>query len=83
MPVGHPNITLLTLSEVKEIKGFVGDFHVRILKRARYVREKECTACGDCKEVCPVIVPDEFNMGSVPAGLFIRRFRRPSPRPMP
>lgn len=41
----------------------MGNFHVRILKRARYVQEKECTACGDCKEVCPVVVPDEFNMG--------------------
>ena len=50
----HPNITLLTMSEVKEITGFVGNFHVRILKRARYVKEKECTACGDCVEVCPV-----------------------------
>jgi heterodisulfide reductase subunit A2 len=59
----HPNITLLTMSEVKEITGFVGNFHVRILKRARYVKEKECTACGDCVEACPVIVPDEFNMG--------------------
>ncbi len=59
----HPNITLLTMSEVKGITGFVGNFHVRILKRARYVREKECTACGDCVEVCPVIIPDEFNMG--------------------
>ncbi len=59
----HPNITLLTMSEVKEITGFVGNFHVRVLKRARYVKEKECTACGDCVEACPVIVPDEFNMG--------------------
>ena len=43
--------------------GFRGQLHVRILKRARYVKEKECTACGDCAEVCPVIIPDEFNMG--------------------
>jgi heterodisulfide reductase subunit A len=54
---------MLTMSEVKEITGFVGNFHVRILKRARYVKEKECTACGDCAGVCPVIIPDEFNMG--------------------
>jgi heterodisulfide reductase subunit A2 len=59
----HRNITLLTMSEVKEITGFVGNFHVRVLKRARYVKEKECTACGDCVSVCPVIIPDEFNMG--------------------
>jgi heterodisulfide reductase subunit A2 len=59
----HPRITLLTQSEVKEITGFVGNFHVKVLKRARYVRERECTACGDCTKVCPVVVPDEFNMG--------------------
>ena len=59
----HPRITLLTLSEVREITGYVGNFHVKVLKRARYVREKECTACGDCTKVCPVVVPDEFNMG--------------------
>ncbi len=59
----HPRITVLTQSEVKEITGFVGNFHVKVLKRARYVKEKECTACGDCTQVCPVVVPDEFNMG--------------------
>ena len=59
----HPQITLLTLSEVKEIAGFVGNFQVRVLKRARYVKEKECTACGECVAVCPIVVPDEFNMG--------------------
>lgn len=59
----HPNITLLTLSEIKEITGFVGNFRVRVLKRARYVDEKQCTACGECAKVCPVVVPDEFNMG--------------------
>ncbi len=59
----HPNITLLTLSEVKKVTGYVGNFHVRVLKKARYVREGECTACGDCIEECPVVLPDEFNMG--------------------
>lgn len=59
----HPNIRLLTMSEVKKVAGYVGNFHVRILKRARYVKEGECTACGDCAAECPVIIPDEFNMG--------------------
>ena len=59
----HPKITIHTLSEVTEVKGYVGNFDVKIVKKARYVDEKECTACGDCSKVCPVVRPDEFNMG--------------------
>ncbi len=59
----HPRIKLLTMSEVMDLKGYVGNFDVRILKRARYVDEKECTACGECIKVCPVVRPDEFNLG--------------------
>lgn len=59
----HPNITMLTNSEVKSITGYVGNFEARVLKKAKYVSEKECTACGDCVEVCPVVLPDEFNVG--------------------
>jgi heterodisulfide reductase subunit A len=59
----HPKIKLYTMSEVMDVKGYVGNFDVRILKRARYVDEKECTACGDCVKACPVVRPDEFNVG--------------------
>ena len=51
------------MSEVADVKGHVGNFDVKILKKARYVDEKECTACGDCSKVCPVVRPDEFNFG--------------------
>ncbi len=59
----HPRITIHTLSEVVDIKGNVGNFEVKVVKKARYVNEKECTACGDCAKVCPVVRPDEFNLG--------------------
>ena len=59
----HPKIKLFTLSEVVDIKGYVGNFEVSILKKARYVDEKECTACGDCVVVCPVVRPAEFELG--------------------
>ena len=59
----HPNITLLTQSDIKSVTGYVGNFQVQIVKKARYVKEGECTACGDCVPVCPVLIPNEFNMG--------------------
>ena len=59
----HPRIKLHTMSEVAGVEGYVGNFKVRVVKKARYVDEKECTACGECVRVCPVVRPDEFNMG--------------------
>ncbi len=53
----------MTLSEIKSIKGYVGNFEVTVQKRARYVNENECTACGDCAQACPVLKPDEFEVG--------------------
>jgi heterodisulfide reductase subunit A len=64
MDVGrHPNIELYTYSEIESISGYVGNFRVKVRKKARYVDENECTACGDCEEVCPVLALDEFQMG--------------------
>ncbi len=59
----HPGIKLYTLSEVADVKGSVGNFEVRIVKKARYVDQTQCTACGECAKVCPVVRPDEFNLG--------------------
>jgi heterodisulfide reductase subunit A len=56
-------IELMTYSEVKNVRGYVGNFTVTVRRRARYVDEKECTACGDCAEVCPVVRPSEFDTG--------------------
>ena len=64
MDVGrHPNITLMAYSEVEDISGYVGNFKARVRKKARYVDENECTACGDCVPVCPIVKPDEFQAG--------------------
>ena len=64
MDVGrHLNIELFTNSEVIEVKGEAGDFYVKILQKARYVNIEECTSCGDCAKVCPIVVPNEFEIG--------------------
>ena len=59
----HPNITLLTYSEIVEFSGIPGNFNVKIEKKPRYVNEKKCTGCGLCTEKCPIKVPNEFNRG--------------------
>jgi heterodisulfide reductase subunit A len=75
----HPNITLMTQSEIKSVTGYVGNFEVQILKKARYVKEGDCTACGDCVQACPVVVPNEFNMGLD----FRRAIYQPFPQAIP
>ncbi|UCG69010.1 MAG: CoB--CoM heterodisulfide reductase iron-sulfur subunit A family protein [Thermoplasmata archaeon] len=58
----HPNIDILTNSEVTECKGSAANFKVKILKHARYVDEDKCTGCGTCTEKCPKKIPSEFEM---------------------
>ena len=61
--VRHPNITLHAYSEVQQLSGSVGAFTAQVRKYARYVKEEECTGCGECTQRCPTKVPDEFDMG--------------------
>jgi len=57
----HPNIEILTYTEVDTVKGEAGDFTVTLVKKPRYVIESRCTGCTVCVEYCPVRVPDPFN----------------------
>ena len=59
----HPKIKLLTYSEVKEVSGSVGNFDVKILKRPTFVDPELCKICDDCANVCPVVVPNEHDLG--------------------
>ena len=62
----HQNITVLTNTDVVDLKGQAGDFAVQLHQRARYVDPEKCVACNDCVDVCPVIVTDGFNENLVP-----------------
>lgn len=59
----HPNIELMTYSEVEEVSGFIGNFKVKVRKKARFVDEKKCNGCGVCMEKCPWKAPSEFDLG--------------------
>jgi heterodisulfide reductase subunit A len=59
----HPNIELLTYSEVERVSGYIGNFKVSIRKKARYVDEDKCTGCGVCQTKCPWKVDSEFDAG--------------------
>ncbi len=60
----HPNITLLSYSEVEKVTGYVGNFTVTVRRKPRYVKEELCTGCGTCIEKCPwKKIPSEFDLG--------------------
>jgi len=59
----HPNIELLTYSQVEEVSGYIGNFKVKVRKKARYVDEEKCTGCGVCQEKCPWKADSEFDAG--------------------
>ncbi|MFQ6134967.1 MAG: hydrogenase iron-sulfur subunit [Nitrososphaerales archaeon] len=62
----HPNIEIISYAELESVEGFVGNFKVKIKKKPRYVIEENCTGCGECRDVCPIEYPNEWdiNMGT-------------------
>ncbi len=58
----HPNVELITYAEVKAVEGYVGNFRVLVEKKPRYVIEERCTGCGECRDACPIEVPNDWDM---------------------
>src|SRR3990170_6810677 len=59
----HPNITLLTSTELLSCEGQAGDFTVRLRRQPQYVDPLRCTNCGRCAEICPETRPSGFQLG--------------------
>ncbi len=59
----HPNITLMTCSEVTELTGYIGNYTAKVHRYPRYVKEGVCTGCGECAGVCPVSFSSEWDEG--------------------
>lgn len=57
----HPNIKLITYSEVEGVEGYLGNFKVKIRRKTTFVDWDKCTGCGLCSEKCPTKVPSEFD----------------------
>jgi len=62
----HPEIQLLTNAEVVSLAGRQGNFSVEVQLKPRYVDMAKCSGCGKCMEVCPVIVPSDWNVNMKP-----------------
>ena len=57
----HPNIELLSYSEVVLVEGYVGNFDITIKKYPRFIVEENCVGCFDiCRDVCPIDIKDTF-----------------------
>jgi heterodisulfide reductase subunit A len=59
----NPLITIETYTQVLQVRGQAGDFQVLLSRRPRFVDLNRCSGCGDCTRVCPVSLPDPYNLG--------------------
>jgi heterodisulfide reductase subunit A len=58
----HPNIEIISHADLLSVSGFIGNFNVKIRKNPRYVIADNCTGCGECRDVCPIEYPNEWDM---------------------
>jgi len=57
----HPNINIMSYSEIVGVDGYIGNFKVKVKRKARYVNEETCTGCGQCTDVCPIYTSNYFD----------------------
>jgi heterodisulfide reductase subunit A len=58
----HPNIQIISNADLLNVSGYVGNFKVKIRRNPRFVIADKCTGCGECKDVCPIEFPNEWDM---------------------
>ena len=61
----HINIEILPDTEVVKVDGKAGNFTATVRRKPRYIDVAKCTGCGECAQVCPVVIPGRFDEGMV------------------
>jgi heterodisulfide reductase subunit A len=62
----HPKVEILSYSEVEKVEGYIGNFTAHVVRKPRYVLADRCNGCGACAQVCPIEVPNAFELGLAP-----------------
>ncbi len=75
----HLNIEILTNTDLLALDGEAGNFRARLRRRATFIDPAKCTGCGECTQVCPVELPNEFNLGLNARKAISRRYPQAVP----
>ncbi len=78
----HPNIEIVTNAEVLSLDGEEGNFMAQVRKRPRFIDLTKCSSCGDCVEVCPVIISSEFEEELATRKAIFKRYPQAIPSAM-
>ena len=62
----HPNVEILAYSELDRVDGYIGNFRAQVTRKPRYVLADRCNGCGLCAKVCPIEVPNPFELDIAP-----------------
>ncbi|MFX1370192.1 MAG: FAD-dependent oxidoreductase, partial [Promethearchaeota archaeon] len=75
----HPNINLMTYSELEDVDGYVGNFQLKVRKKSRFIDPEKCNSCGECIPVCPMSVSNNYEFGLVDCKAIYRPFPQAVP----
>ncbi|MHA2206087.1 MAG: FAD-dependent oxidoreductase [Candidatus Thorarchaeota archaeon] len=75
----HPNINLLTYSELEDVEGYVGNFKLKVKKKSRFIDPEKCNSCGECVPVCPMSISNPYDFGLTESKAIFRPFPQSVP----
>ncbi|SMC60754.1 heterodisulfide reductase subunit A [Desulfocicer vacuolatum DSM 3385] len=58
----HENIDIMLSTTLADLEGEAGNYTARLDRQITAVDPEKCNGCGACASVCPVDIPNKFNM---------------------